>query len=290
MIWRDAPSEGEMPFREVSGKTAFTALYHERLQQIEGAKRFEAELFHQPVIGNDGYKAYCAVCRGKFSMSIARGADPENTNWRETLTCQCQLNSRQRAAFHFLAQRSKPLTSLDIYVCEQTTSFYRAIERSAAHVVGSEYLGDDMAGGQINNHGVRHESATSLTFTDESFDRYLSFDVFEHIPDYLKAFKEAARVLRPGGKLVFTVPFDPGLQEHQIRARVLSDGEIEHLLPPEYHGDPMSQSGVLCFQTFGWDMLDDLKRSGFQTAAAYLYYSRQYGYLGGLPSIFEAVK
>jgi len=37
-------------------------------------------------------------------------------------------------------------------------------------------------------------------------------------------------------------------------------------------------------------MLDDLKRSGFREAAAYIYYSRQYGYLGGLPSIFEAVK
>jgi SAM-dependent methyltransferase len=290
MIWRDAPSEGEMPFREVSGKAAFTALYHERLQQIESAKRFETNLLHDSRIGDDGYKAYCAVCNGDFPMSIARGEDPENTNWRETLTCQCELNSRQRAAFHFLVQRSKPLSSLDIYVCEQTTSFYQAIGRSAGHVVGSEYLGDNIAGGHINEQGVRHESATSLTFPDASFDRYLSFDVFEHIPEYSKAFKEAARVLRPGGKLVFTVPFDPGLQAHQIRAQVLPNGEIEHILPPEYHGDPMSQAGVLCFQVFGWDMLDDLKRAGFQTAAAYLYYSRQYGYLGGLPGIFEAVK
>lgn len=279
-----------MPFHEVLGKAAFTSLYHERLEQIEHAKRFEANLFHDAQISGDGYKAYCAVCNGDFPMSIARGADPENTNWRETLTCQCELNSRQRAAFHFLVQRSKPLDSLDIYVCEQTTPFYQAIGRSAGDVVGSEYLGDNIVGGHINEQGVRHESATSLTFTDESFDRYLSFDVFEHIPDYSKAFKEAARVLRPGGKLIFTVPFNPGLQEHQIRAKVRPNGEIEHILTPEYHGDPMSQAGVLCFQVFGWDMLDDLRRAGFQTAAAYLYYSRQYGYLGGLPGIFEAVK
>ncbi len=279
-----------MPYREVVGKEAFTALYHERLEQIEGAKRLEANLFHDPLTHEDGYKAYCAVCKGHFAMSIARGADPENTNWRDTLNCQCQLNSRQRAAFHFLVQRSKPLNSLNIYVCEQTTPFYQAVGRSAGHMVGSEYLGDDLAGGHINAHGVRHESATSLTFPDASFDRYLSFAVFEHIPDYSKAFKEAARVLRPGGKLFFTVPFDPGLQEHQIRAQVLPDGEIEHILPPEYHGDPMSQAGVLCFQIFGWDILDDLKHSGFETAAAYLYYSRQYGYLGELPVIFEAVK
>ena len=66
MIWRDAPSEGEMPFREVVGKEAFTALYHERLQQIEGAKRFEANLFHDPLTRDDGYKAYCTVCNGHF--------------------------------------------------------------------------------------------------------------------------------------------------------------------------------------------------------------------------------
>ena len=96
-----------MPYREVVGKEAFTALYHERLEQIEGAKRFEANLFHDSLTRDDGYKAYCAVCNGHFPMSIARGADPESTNWRETLTCQCQLNSRQRAAFHFLVQREQ---------------------------------------------------------------------------------------------------------------------------------------------------------------------------------------
>lgn len=290
MMWLDSPADGEMPFREVLGKQDFTDLYHERLEQIEGAKVFETGLLHNPDILNTGYKAYCAVCSAQFSMSIASGADPETANWRETLTCECQLNSRQRAAFHFLVQRSGPLNNLDIYLCEQTTPFYQVLARSAGHLVGSEYLGDNAAPGYINDQGVRHESATSLTFPDASFDRYLSFDVFEHIPDYSKAFTEAARVLRPGGKLVFTVPFDAGLQAHQIRARVLPSGEIEHVLPPEYHGDPMSQSGVLCFQVFGWDMLDDLKHSGFQTAAAYLYYSRQYGYLGGLPGIFEAVK
>ena len=69
-----------MPFREVVGKEAFTALYHERLQQIEIAKRFEANLFYDPLTHEDGYKAYCTVCNGHFPMSIARGGDPENTN------------------------------------------------------------------------------------------------------------------------------------------------------------------------------------------------------------------
>ena len=290
MKWQHAPLDGEILFRQVESKESYAALYHQRLEQIESAQKFEATLVRDPDIRNTGYKAYCAVCSGQFAMSVAIGADPETTNWRETLACQCGLNSRQRAAFHFLVQRSKPLHRLAIYVCEQTTPFYREVGRKTDHLAGSEYLGDSVPAGHINEQGIRHESATGLSFPDESFDRYLSFDVFEHIPDYLKAFREAARVLRPGGRLVFTVPFDQGRQDHQIRAKMLPSGEIEHIFPPEYHGDPMSQAGILCFQIFGWDMLDDLKRSGFREAAAYVYYSRQYGYLGGLPSIFEAVK
>lgn len=290
MTWQKSLDDGEILFREVESKESYTELYHERLGQIKRAQKFEAELLADPDIRDVGYKAYCVVCAGQFAMSVAISTDPENTNWRETLTCQCRLNSRQRAAFHFLMQRSRPLPSLDIYLCEQTTPFYRELDRKTGHLLGSEYLGDGISAGQINEQGIRHESATALSFPDASLDRYLSFDVFEHIPDYLRAFREAARVLRPEGKLVFTVPFDQGRQDHQIRARVLPNGDIEHILPPEYHGDPLSQSGVLCFQIFGWDMLEDLQRSGFRKAAAYVYYSRQYGYLGGLPSIFEAVK
>ena len=45
-----------------------------------------------------------------------------------------------------------------------------------------------------------------LPFRSESVDAVVALDVFEHIEDHGAAFAEAARVLKPGGVLVLSVP------------------------------------------------------------------------------------
>jgi SAM-dependent methyltransferase len=51
-------------------------------------------------------------------------------------------------------------------------------------------------------------SATALPFADASFASIVSNCVLEHIPDIDSVFREAARLLRPGGQFIFSVPTD----------------------------------------------------------------------------------
>ena len=49
---------------------------------------------------------------------------------------------------------------------------------------------------------LRQEDATKLSFPSETFDNVLIWGVLMHIPEVEKALSEAARVLKPGGRLV----------------------------------------------------------------------------------------
>lgn len=54
---------------------------------------------------------------------------------------------------------------------------------------------------------------TSIPLPDSSQDYILCSEVFEHVPEPLKALKEISRLLKPGGKLIFTAPLASG--QHQ---------------------------------------------------------------------------
>lgn len=214
----------------------------------------------------------------------------EMPNWREWMVCPtCGLNNRMRAAYHFVTSQCSGKTP-QIYLSEQATHLYKQFKQRFPSLVGSEFLGDNFQPGYVNPQKLRHEDATQLTLEGDSCDLYLSFDVFEHIPDYLSALKEAFRVLKPKGKLIFTVPFNAGNEEHLVRAEVRADGSIHYLLPKEIHGDPVRSEGALCYYHFGWQLLRELEGVGFKAPGAYFYLSQQYGYLGGPSMIFGAEK
>ena len=163
----------------------------------------------------------------------------------------------------------------------------RYLLRTFARVTFSE-LWDDVAPGDFRG-GVQCQDVQQLTYPDASFDLVTSTEVFEHVPDDRRAFAEVFRVLRPGGRLVFTVPLmdaQPTLERAEIRY-----GRIVHLAPPEYHGDPRNPAGCLCFYHFGWDLLDTLRKVGFTETSGLFYWSREFGYLGnGDQIIFLAQK
>jgi SAM-dependent methyltransferase len=98
--------------------------------------------------------------------------------------------------------------------------------------------------------GAIWEDITDLTFQNGSLDLLISSDVLEHVPRLEKALSETARVLRPNGAHLFTVP--PRLATRK-RAEIVN-GELLHIEPPDFHLDPLSPEGILAF----WDIGPDL--------------------------------
>jgi len=218
-------------------------------------------------------------------------SDGIEINWRERVVCPVTgLNNRLRGSVHLIDFELGLRPYHDIYIAEQVTPLFTFLKNKFPRLIGSEYLGEDKQPGYINEKQLRHESATALSFEDASLDAYLTFECLEHIPDFKKSFSEAARILRPGGKFMWSVPFADMEYENIIRAFADESGQVHHVLEPEYHGDPVSAEGILCFTHFGWQMLDQVKNAGFDDVYAFVYRSEIFGYLGGEQILFIAEK
>ena len=234
----------------------------------------------------------CALC-GKpqrFAMpSLAAGhaIDP-----REELHCSgCGLNARVRAAFELLL-RLCPDRDARIYLTEQASTAFVWLRRRYPRLRGSEFVRNPLQRLRLARwlwwRGARVwprcEDVTRLTLLHRSMDAIASFEVLEHVPDYRAALGEFARVTRPGGWLVLTAPFDLHAAISLQRARMRGDGGIEHLLQPEYHGDPLGH-GVLSYYLFGWDLLDALRAVGYRDAVVALPWNADAALYSGLTTI-----
>ena len=74
----------------------------------------------------------------------------------------------------------------------------------------TEYVGLDIA---VSGHDHTdskvdvYYDGTRIPFDEGAFDAVVAFEVFEHVFNIDEALQEVRRVVRPGGKLFFTVPF-----------------------------------------------------------------------------------
>ena len=281
------------------------------------------------ILGKGKAKGFCIPC-GKavtFRFDMKAGGrtegDAAHPNWRESLICSsCNMSNRQRLIAALIIQHLEhEISGQRVYLMEQKTRLFKWVaDKYKNHsIAGSEYFGPDYQGGSVigvmgyqaplrignlldslrykvsllysmlRMGGIRHEDVTDLSFSDESLDMIVSNDVFEHVPDPIKAFSECSRVLKSGGLMLATIPFHYDNNESISRAKMV-DGRLEHLLPPMYHGNPVSADGSLVFTDFGWDLLEDIVSVGFSDVSVEFYASEVHGHLGGGQLVFKLVK
>lgn len=174
-----------------------------------------------------------------------------------------------------------------VYNTESTGAVHAQLKNSGKYI-SSEYFGPGFKKGELFN-GVRHEDLQSLSFNNQVLDLVLSSDVMEHMPDPYRAHSEIFRVLKPGGKHIFTVPYDPGSHNDECRAELHGD-EVRLLKPALYHGDPVRpDEGVLVWFIFGREMSQKLQAIGFEVQTLMLHAPKK-GIIGEGAIVFVATK
>ncbi|MDT8408922.1 MAG: class I SAM-dependent methyltransferase [Wenzhouxiangellaceae bacterium] len=268
---------GAMPFES---KTEYDRYCASNPAVFPGLWQFEM-LISELAASDRSFGGYCELCEQPARFGFERDAD-DFINFREQLACsRCALIARIRAIFLMLRQLL-PDPAARIFITEQASTAFAWLRARYPESIGSEYFPDQkrpslqraldalLAGpddGRDDAHNdLRFEDVTQLSFESDSLDAIVSCDVLEHVPDFEQALREFARTLKPSGVLLLTVPFSNASDENLLRARLTGDGSIEHLVEPEYHGDPVNHEGVLAYHSFGWQLLESVRNAGFGQA------------------------
>jgi SAM-dependent methyltransferase len=218
-------------------------------------------------------RGVCPVC-GHRTLFVCRNPG----DLRNDLLCLfCRSIARNRLVAELLLAAIAPGTASlaalprsggpRIYSASANDAFARVLRRCATARF-SEFVPGIRPGAPLPDRRPRAtcEDLERLSFAGESFDAVVTQDVFEHVRDPERGFREVRRVLRRGGVHVFTVPY---LGEGRTLVRVDTSGpEDRHLLPEEWHGDPV-RGRILSYRTFGSELLGQLAALGMPTEVRY---------------------
>lgn len=121
-------------------------------------------------------------------IAVLRAETQEKLKWALPLLvekkAQAILDIGCGAGFiaNFLAQKKFTVTGLDFSKSSLDIAIKMDFTKSVCYVEGDAY---------------------KLPFDDDSFDAVIAFDFLEHVSNPQKIIKEASRVLKPGGQLLF---------------------------------------------------------------------------------------
>lgn len=241
------------------------------IRRIASRVRDEVSLTIRRVKGRAN-SGYCTICDRKVFFV-------ETGPWlRDQYVCRrCGSISRQRALVKVLSEHFPRWRELSIHESSPGGPSSDKLRRECKGYVASQFF-PNIPRGQFNGN-QRSENLEALTFEDESFEIVLTQDVFEHVLRPAKAFAEIARTLKPGGAHVYTVPYYRGKQT-VIRAEPDEAGGIRHLLPPNYHNNPIDPAGSLVITEWGDELCDFIFRASGMTTTIFNFYDPRFGLKG----------
>ena len=185
---------------------------------------------------------------------------------RENIVCQrCGSASRHRALGIVVAQACREIEkqSLEKMVVLDTdpVSKLQSLFAGNSGYRRSGYSNTVPSGSELDP-GILCVDLQKMPFGNESLNVLISSDVLEHVADDSLSFQEAHRVLRPGGRYIFTVPYAEERVVTQIRAVPVPGGEVVHRRCVQMHGD--QKASILARRIYGADLVRQVEAVGFR--------------------------
>lgn len=211
----------------------------------------------------------------------------EGTYTRNGLRClRCYSVPRWRAIVRVLHDHFPDWRDRAIHESSPGGPASEKLARECRRYTPTQFFPDVPLG--TSHDGVRCEDLERQTFPDSAFDLVVTSDVFEHIFDAAGAFAEIARTLRPGGAHVFTIPWFYW-NDTLVRAKI-EDGQVRHLEPPDYHGNPIDPNGSLVVREWGRDFVDFIYRASGLTTTVIQILDPSQGIEGQFREVFISRK
>ncbi|MBL4597068.1 MAG: class I SAM-dependent methyltransferase [Robiginitomaculum sp.] len=176
--------------------------------------------------------------------------------FRDHLLCSnCGSIPRERALMRVIKQVYPNFKELSVHESSPgTRGASEILKRDCADYSSSQYFPDLASGEMYEKYNQQCQNLEAMSLADQTFDLFVTQDVMEHLYNPAAAFREIARVLKPGGAHIFTVPIVNKWKATELRAILGEDGEIIHLMEPQYHGNPVTDEGILMTYNWGYDI------------------------------------
>lgn len=206
----------------------------------------------------------------------------------EYICSYCRSIPRNRALIRTIQLFAPEYKAMHLHESSPGNQSSQHLKRNCKNYSDSQFY-PDVTPGTVYK-GFRCENLEQLTFADNTFDLFITSDVFEHVMDPESAFREIARVLRPGGMHIFTMPWYPELSVTRRRAALGDNGKIVHLEKPIYHGNPVSEDGSLVTVDWGLDFCDKVYEFSKMSTTIYVEKDRSLGLDAKFAEVFVSRK
>ncbi len=199
-------------------------------------------------------------------------------NLREELYCpETKTNSRIRALImQYLKETETHDSEINVLCNSIGDGISDYLHKEArAQVTNCEWIDE-----KDDTKDCNYIDPSDTGLQSQHYDVIIEAEQLHLVPDHMASLTESARLLKPGGKLIISVPFLNGQKKTQVRAYDSEDGDRVDILHPITFNHTTKQIPRVCYRLYGWSLFEDIKKAGFSDAYGAFAWSLYHGILG----------